>query len=61
MKKEITAQQFKDLPRATKRALQRDLHKKGLKTPVIRERVSVAVLVDKELYLKALKILESAI
>ena len=56
--KQISAQDYNDLPRKDKRELERSLAKQGLETPEIRERVRLVSSVDKEIYLKALKALE---
>ena len=56
--KQISAQEYNALPREQKRKLKRSLEKQGLEMPEIIERVKLITTVDKELYLKALKILE---
>ena len=56
--KEISAQEYNSLPREQKRKLKRSLEKQGLEMPEIIERVKLITTVDKQIYLKALKILE---
>ena len=56
--KEISAQDYNALPRKDKRELKRSLEKQGLEMPEIRERVRLIATVDKELYLKASKVLD---
>ena len=57
--KEISAQQYNSLDRKTKRELKRSLKKQGLEQPDIIERVQLVTTIDKEIYLKGLKVLEA--
>ncbi len=56
--KQISAQDYNDLPRKDKRELKRSLDKQGLEMPEIRERVQLVGSVDKELFLKAGQVLD---
>jgi len=56
--KEISAQEYNDLPRSAKRELKRNLKKEGKTMPEIRERLQLVATVDKELYLKGVQVLE---
>ena len=59
MKKEISPQEYKDLPRKAKRELKRSLDKQGLEMPDLPpERIVINESVDKELFLKAQKVCE---
>ena len=56
--KQISAQEYNDLPRSAKRKMRRGLEAEGFEMPEIRERVKVIASADKEIYLKALPILD---
>jgi len=57
--KEISPQDYKELPRKAKRELKRSLDKQGLEMPEIpNERLIINESVDKELFLKAKLVLD---